>query len=123
VPGGFDAELFREDGDLSRRRQTSGLRQMNANVIDQALGAQPRSVLGLVIRQAVVLVGAGVGIGLLAALAVTRLLVSLLVGVTSYDPLTFASVATLLVAVALVACYIPARRAARVDPMVALRHE
>lgn len=96
---------------------------MNANVIDQALGAQPRSVLGLVIRQAVVLVGAGVGIGLLAALAVTRLLVSLLVGVTSYDPLTFASVATLLVAVALVACYIPARRAARVDPMVALRHE
>jgi predicted permease len=91
--------------------------------VRMALGAQQRSVLALVIRQAVVLVGAGVGVGLLAALGVSRVLASLLVGVSSYDPVTFASVATLLVAVALVACYIPARRAARVDPMVALRHE
>lgn len=88
-----------------------------------ALGAQPSSVLGLVVRQAVILVGAGVGIGVLAALAVSRVLVSLLVGVASYDALTFASVSALMVAVALVACYIPAYRAARVDPMVALRHE
>jgi len=91
--------------------------------IRMALGAQPRSVLGLVIRQAVVLVGAGVGVGVLAALGLSRILVSLLVGVTSYDPLTFASVSALMVAVALVACYIPAYRAAHVDPMVALRHE
>lgn len=91
--------------------------------IRMALGAQPSSVLGLVVRQAVILVGAGVGIGVLAALAVSRVLVSLLVGVASYDALTFASVSALMVAVALVACYIPAYRAARVDPMVALRHE
>jgi predicted permease len=91
--------------------------------IRMALGAQPRSVLGLVVRQAVVLVGAGVGVGILAALGVSRILVSLLVGVTSYDPLTFAGVSALMVAVALVACYIPAYRAAHVDPMVALRHE
>jgi len=88
-----------------------------------ALGAQRRSVLGLVVRQAVLLVGAGVGIGVLAALAVSRLLVSLLVGFASYDPLTFTCVSALMRAVALVACYIPAYRAARVDPMVALRHE
>ncbi|MGD0694200.1 MAG: ABC transporter permease [Terriglobia bacterium] len=91
--------------------------------IRMALGAQPSSVLRLVVRQAVILVGAGVGIGVLAALAVSRVLVSLLVGVASYDVLTFASVSALMVAVALVACYIPAYRAARVDPMVALRHE
>jgi hypothetical protein len=91
--------------------------------IRMALGAQPRSVLGLVVRQAVVLVGAGVGVGVLAALGVSRILVTLLVGVTSYDPVTFASVSALMVAVALVACYIPAYRAAHVDPMVALRHE
>jgi putative ABC transport system permease protein len=88
-----------------------------------ALGARPRSVLGLVMRQAVVLVGAGVGLGVLAALMVSRILVSLLVGVPSYDPLTFITVSALMLAVALLACYIPARRAARVDPMVALRYE
>ena len=80
-------------------------------------------MLGLVVRQAVVLVGSGVGVGVLAALAVSRLLVSLLVGVPSYDPLTFAVVSVLMLAVALVACYIPARRAANTDPMVALRYE
>ncbi len=99
----------------NQRRHEIGIRM--------ALGAQRGSILGLVIRQAVVLVGVGVGIGLLAALAATRMLVSLLVGVTSSDPLTFTSVAALLVGVALVACYIPARRVARLDPMNALRHE
>jgi len=100
----------------SQRKHEVGIRM--------ALGAQRRSVLGLVVRQAVLLVGAGVGIGVLAALAVSRLLVSLLVGFASYyDPLTFTCVSALMRAVALVACYIPAYRAARVDPMVALRHE
>jgi putative ABC transport system permease protein len=91
--------------------------------IRMALGARPTRVLALVIRQAVVLVGAGVAIGVLAALAVCRLLVSLLVGVTSYDPVTLVCVSGLMLAVALVACYLPARRATRVDPMVALRYE
>lgn len=88
-----------------------------------ALGAQPRSVLGLVVRQAVVLVVAGVGIGVLAALMIGRALVSLLVGVPPCDPLTFTDVSVLMLAVALVACYIPALRGARVDPMEALRYE
>jgi predicted permease len=88
-----------------------------------ALGARPNSVLALVVRQAVVLVVAGIGIGVLAALGVNRLLASLLVGVTSYDPLTLVSVSGLMLAAALVACYIPARRATKVHPMVALRHE
>ena len=91
--------------------------------IRMALGAQPNSVLALVIRQAVALVGAGIGFGVVAALGVSRILVSLLVGVTSYDPVTFVSVSGLMLAVALVACYIPARRATKVDPLAALRHE
>ncbi len=91
--------------------------------IRMALGARPGSVLGLVIRQAVVLVGAAIGIGILAALGVSRLLVSLLVGVTSYDPITLISVSGIMLVAALVACYIPARRATKVDPLVALRHE
>jgi predicted permease len=88
-----------------------------------ALGARPNSVLVLVIRQAAALVGAGVAIGVLAALGVNRILASLLVGVSSYDPLTFVSASGLMLAVALVACYIPARHATKVDPLVALRHE
>jgi putative ABC transport system permease protein len=88
-----------------------------------ALGAQPGNVFGLVLHQAAILVGAGIVIGLLAALGVTRFLASFLVGVTSYDPLTFAGVAFLLVLAAFFACYIPARRAMRVDPMEALRYE
>jgi ABC-type antimicrobial peptide transport system permease subunit len=91
--------------------------------IRMALGARPNGVLALVIRQAVALVAAGIGIGVLAALGVNRILMSLLVGVTSYDPLTFVSASGLMLAVALAACYIPARRATRVDPLVALRHE
>jgi putative ABC transport system permease protein len=88
-----------------------------------ALGAQRPDILKMVLRQGIVAVLAGVGIGIVAALALTRLLSSLLYGVTPGDWVTFVSVALLLVVVAIVACSIPARRAMRVDPIVALRYE
>ena len=88
-----------------------------------ALGAQRTDVLQIVLRQGLVLAGFGIAIGAAAALAATRLLSSLLFGISPSDPLTFASVAGLLIAVALSACYVPARNAMKVDPMVALRYE
>jgi len=91
--------------------------------IRMALGAEPREVQWLVIGRGIRLTLVGVGAGLAGAFGLTRLLVRLLFGVTSTDPLTFASVAVILTGIALLACWIPARRAARVDPMVALRHE
>ena len=91
--------------------------------IRAALGAERGEILRLVLRQAAKLAGAGVAIGLFAALGLTRLLRGLLYGVSVTDPVTFASVAILLMTAALIACYIPARRAMRVDPAVALRHE
>ncbi len=88
-----------------------------------ALGAQRRDILRMVLRQGIVATFAGVAIGIVAALALTRLLSSLLFGVTPGDWATFLSVAALLLVVAVVACSIPARRATRVDPIVALRYE
>jgi putative ABC transport system permease protein len=88
-----------------------------------ALGASRGSIFGLVIRQSLELVIAGVGLGVVGALALSRLLSSYLYGVTARDPVTFLAVAGLLVCMALVAGFVPARRAMKVDPVVALRYE
>ena len=88
-----------------------------------ALGAQRRSILQMILRQGLGLIFAGAAVGLVGALIVSHLMAGLLYGVEATDPLTFGGVAGLLIVVALFACYIPARRAMRVDPMFALRYE
>jgi ABC-type antimicrobial peptide transport system permease subunit len=98
-------------------------RRTNEIGIRMALGAQGKSVLWLVLREALVLALAGVVIGLLAASFVTRIAEGLLFGLKATDPLTLATATLLLLVVATLAGYLPARRAARVDPMVALRDE
>jgi predicted permease len=100
---------------VSQRKREIGIRL--------ALGAQGQDVVGMVLRQGARLALVGVCIGLVAAFGLARLMTSLLFGVTAHDPLTFGAVAALLIAVALFACYIPARRAMKVDPIVALRYE
>jgi predicted permease len=88
-----------------------------------ALGALERDVLQMIVGQGVRMAAAGVGVGLVAALVLTRAMTTLLFNVSPFDPITLTAVAGLLVVIALAACYVPARRAASVDPMLALRHE
>jgi putative ABC transport system permease protein len=100
---------------VSQRTQEVGIRM--------ALGAQPSHVFKLVIGQGMILAAIGMAAGLAGALLLTRVLASLLFGVSPHDPITFGGVTVLLGLVALLACYVPARRATRIDPLVALRYE
>jgi putative ABC transport system permease protein len=95
-----------------------GTRELGIRI---ALGASPRNILSLVLRQGVALAFSGVTIGLASAFLLTRLIRSLLFGVEATDPITFAGISLLLVMITLLASYIPAQRAARIDPLISLR--
>jgi ABC-type antimicrobial peptide transport system permease subunit len=98
-------------------------RRTNEIGIRMALGAERSTVFRLVLGEGMRLALAGAAVGIVAALALTRLLAGLLYGVTAHDPITYAAVALVLGAVAAAACWIPAWRATRVDPIIALRYE
>jgi predicted permease len=98
-------------------------RRTNEIGIRMALGAQPRNVVWLVMRQVLLLAGLGIGIGMTVALAATRYVTTWLYGLTPTDPLTLTLAALLMIGVVTLAGYLPARRATKVDPMIALRHE
>jgi putative ABC transport system permease protein len=91
--------------------------------VRMTLGAERRRIIGMVVRRALLLGSVGVAVGIVAGLALTRLLRSMLFGVSATDPAVFVGVSLFLLAVTALAGYVPARRAARVDPLVALRHE
>jgi putative ABC transport system permease protein len=103
------------EGRVTERTRELGLRS--------ALGATPVKLVGLVLRQGLILTGTGVVVGIAAAAGATQAIASLLFGIEPFDPLTYIGVAAILLAASLVACYAPAFRAARVDPVVALRSE
>jgi ABC-type antimicrobial peptide transport system permease subunit len=88
-----------------------------------ALGATPREILMLIVRQGLLVAALGVGIGLCGAFILTRFMTTLLYGVRATDPLTFGAIGLMLGGIALLASYVPARRAARIDPMISLRSE
>jgi putative ABC transport system permease protein len=91
--------------------------------VRMALGAQQREILRMVLRKGFVLIAAGIGIGLLASYGLTGFLASQIWGISATDPWTFGAVVALVAGAGLAACYLPARRATRVDPLVALRYE
>jgi ABC-type antimicrobial peptide transport system permease subunit len=91
--------------------------------IRMALGARPVEIMGMILQQVFWVVGAGIVVGMVIAAAGARVLKGLLVGVAPFDPVTYFGVAVLLALVALIACYVPVRRAMRVDPVLALRYE
>jgi ABC-type antimicrobial peptide transport system permease subunit len=102
----------------------TAVRQRTAEIgVRMAFGATAQGVFRLVVRQGLGLSAAGIVVGILAALAVTRVLRTLLVGVGATDPLTFAAIAVVFLGIAALACWIPARRAANLDPVSALREE
>jgi ABC-type antimicrobial peptide transport system permease subunit len=98
-------------------------RRTNEIGIRMALGAQSRTVLGMVMRETTVVVAVGIAIGVPVAVALTRLVSSKLYGLNATDPLTITLASLVLAAVAMLAGYLPARRASRVDPLIALRYE
>jgi predicted permease len=128
----FQTSLFAVFGGMALFLAAIGLYGLMAYSVKQrtseigirlALGAQPAHVLGLIIRQGMTLTITGIIVGVLGALALTRLLASLLYGVAPTDPVTLVVVSIVLVAASLLACYVPARRAMRIEPMEALRYE